>query len=44
MERKPVSAIIVGAGHRAFVYSQLALTDPDKLQIVRVADPDPSGR
>ena len=44
MERKPVSAIIVGAGHRAFVYSQLALTDPDKLQIVGVADPDPIRR
>lgn len=40
MENKPVTAIIVGAGHRAFVYSKLALTDPDKLKIVGVADPD----
>ncbi len=24
MEKKPVTAIIVGAGHRAFVYSELA--------------------
>lgn len=44
MERKPVTAIIVGAGHRAFVYSKLALTDPDKLKIVGVADPDPIRR
>ena len=40
MENKPVTAVIVGAGHRAFVYSKLALTDPDKLKIVGVADPD----
>ena len=40
MEKQPITAIIVGAGHRAFVYSKLALTDPDKLKIVCVADPD----
>lgn len=40
MEKQPITAIIVGAGHRAFVYSKLALTDPDKLKIVGVADPD----
>ena len=41
MKQKPVTAIIVGAGHRAFVYSKLAKTDPDKLKIVGVADPNP---
>ena len=44
MEQKPVTAIIVGAGHRAFVYSKLANTDPDKLKIVGVADPNPVRR
>ena len=44
MEQKPVTAIIVGAGHRAFVYSKLAKTDPDKLKIVGVADPNPVRR
>lgn len=28
MENKPVTAIIVGAGHRSMVYSKLALTKP----------------
>ena len=40
MRNHPITAVIVGAGHRAFVYSKLALTDPDKLKIVGVADPD----
>ncbi len=40
MNPKPITAVIAGAGHRAFVYSKLALTDPDKLKIVGVADPD----
>lgn len=44
MKNSPVSAIIVGAGHRSMVYSKLALTDPDKLKIVGVADPDPIRR
>lgn len=44
MKQKPVTAIIVGAGHRAFVYSKLAKTDPDKLKIVGVADPNPVRR
>lgn len=33
MRNQPITAVIVGAGHRAFVYSKLALTDPDKLKI-----------
>ena len=44
MEQKPVTAIIVGAGHRAFVYSELAVTNPDMLRIVGVADPNPVRR
>ena len=44
VNQQPVSAIIVGAGHRAFVYSKLALNAPDKLKIVGVADPDPIRR
>lgn len=40
MRNQPITAVIVGAGHRAFVYSKLALTDPDKLKIVGVADSD----
>jgi predicted dehydrogenase len=44
MENKPVTAIIVGAGHRAFVYSELSKTRPDLLKIVGVADPNPVRR
>ena len=44
MEMKPVSAIIVGAGHRALVYSELAITNPELLTIVGVADPNPVRR
>ncbi len=36
----PVTAIIVGAGHRAFIYADLALRNPEMLKIVGVADPD----
>lgn len=44
MQSKPVTAIIVGAGHRAFVYSELAKTNPELLKIVGVADPNPVRR
>ena len=44
MDKKPVTAIIVGAGHRAMVYSKLALTNPELLKIVGVADPNPFRR
>ncbi len=44
MTQKPVTAIIVGAGHRSLVYSQLALDQPELLKIVGVADPDPIRR
>ena len=41
---KPITAIIVGAGHRALLYSQYALLHPEELKIVGVADPDPVRR
>lgn len=41
MSTKPVTAIIVGGGHRSFTYAELALKNPDKLQIVGIADPNP---
>ena len=44
MPHKPVTAIIVGAGHRAFIYAKLALQKPELLKIVGVADPDPIRR
>ena len=40
----PVTAIIVGAGHRAMLYSKLALSNPELLKIVGVADPNPTRR
>ena len=44
MQNKPVTAIVVGAGHRAMVYSQLAIDKPELLKIVGVADPNPVRR
>ena len=34
-----VTAIIVGAGHRAMLYASLAKHNPEKLKIIGVADP-----
>ncbi len=42
--KKPVTAIIVGAGHRSMVYAGYALTHPDRMRIIGVADPDPERR
>ncbi len=41
---QPVTAIIVGAGHRAMLYASLSLSNPELLRIVGVADPDPIRR
>ena len=41
---KPLQAIIVGAGHRAQTYANYALSHPEQLQIVGVADPTPLRR
>lgn len=43
-ETMPVSAIIVGAGHRAMLYASYAKLHPEALTIVGVADPDPIRR
>ena len=40
----PVTAVIVGAGHRSLWYGKYALQEPDKLRIVGVADPNPVRR
>ncbi len=40
MNQKPVTAIIVGGGHRSFTYAELALKYPEKLKIVGIADPN----
>ncbi|PYI53511.1 Gfo/Idh/MocA family protein [Paenibacillus flagellatus] len=40
----PVTAIIVGAGHRAILYATYAEKHPDELRIVGVVDPDPVRR
>lgn len=37
--KPPLTAIIVGAGHRALAYASYAETHPDELTIVGVADP-----
>ncbi|MBM4460096.1 MAG: Gfo/Idh/MocA family oxidoreductase [Chloroflexi bacterium] len=41
---RQVTAIIVGAGHRALVYASYARQHPDELKIVGVADPTPLRR
>lgn len=41
---KQITAIIVGAGHRALLYSLYALQHPEDLKIIGVADPDPVRR
>lgn len=38
--KKPVTAIILGAGHRAMTYANYSLEHPDELKIVGVADLD----
>lgn len=43
-ETMPVSAIIVGAGHRAMLYASYAKLHPEALTIVGVADLDPIRR
>lgn len=35
----PISAVIVGAGHRSMLYASYAQTHPEELKIVGVADP-----
>jgi predicted dehydrogenase len=42
--KKPILAVIVGAGHRAVQYASYAEKNPDELKIVGVADPVPLRR
>lgn len=44
MTDKPLTAIIVGAGHRSFIYADYSLSNPDKLKITGVSDPNPERR
>jgi predicted dehydrogenase len=44
MPIKPLTAVIVGAGHRGVGYSSYTFDHPDELQVVGVADPDPVRR
>ena len=37
---KPLTAVIVGCGHRSRVYAEIALKCPDQLKIVALVDPD----
>ncbi|HRU05114.1 MAG TPA: Gfo/Idh/MocA family oxidoreductase, partial [Candidatus Brocadiia bacterium] len=39
MSQRPVTAVIVGAGHRSMCYASYAKARPDAFQIVGVADP-----
>jgi len=42
--KKPISAVIVGAGHRALIYAGHADIHPEEMKIVGVADPNPVRR
>ena len=44
MANTPITAVIVGAGHRSVIYADYSLSHPDELKIVGVADPDPERR
>lgn len=37
---RPVTAVIVGAGHRSLIYASYALQHPDRFRIVGIVDPD----
>ena len=41
---QPLTAVIVGAGHRSLTYASFAQHSPEKLKIVGVADPNPLRR
>lgn len=38
--KKPVTAILIGAGHRGNIYADYAIRNPGELKIVAVADPN----
>lgn len=41
---QPVTAVIVGAGHRSLLYASYASKHPDQLRIVGIVEPDPVRR
>lgn len=41
---QPITAVIVGAGHRSLLYASYAETNPGQFRIVGVVDPDPERR
>lgn len=43
-KNKPITAVIVGAGHRSLLYASYAVQQPDELRIVGVVEPDPVRR
>jgi len=42
--KRPITAVIVGAGHRSYTYGSYSLTHPEEFKIVAVADPDETRR
>ena len=40
MENKPITAVIVGGGHRSMIYADYSLSHPEALKIVGIADPN----
>ena len=44
MPSSPLTAVVVGAGHRSLVYSRHSKAHPEDLRIVAVADPRPERR
>ena len=44
MANLPITAVIVGGGHRAFIYADYALKHPEQFKIVGIADPNPERR
>lgn len=42
--KRPVRAILIGAGHRGMIYASYSINHPDELQIVAVADPSSERR
>ncbi len=37
---KQIKVVLVGAGNRAVIYSELALREPDRMKVVGIVDPD----
>jgi predicted dehydrogenase len=44
MSKTPLTAVIIGAGHRSVGYARYSKTHPDELRIVGVAEPDEGRR